>query len=184
MKSVAVLAVVGLGPTEATLLAVMALASLLLVLKPSPAGIGRMVGRILYPQRHRNRSPTTGQSQSQDKTPPGPTPDERGRGDPARPAGDCPAGSYLTWPIPRMLALLTLGIGGAVVGAGGSVEGLAVALVLNPLLWGAAYSFCQIGRIRCPHCRKSSSLGLAANYPVGSAVACGNCGNDFAKPAG
>ena len=102
----------------------------------------------------------------------------------ATPANGCPSGTYLRWPMPLFWILLLLGLGGAVAGGGKTAEGFLTAFALNPIVWGAAYSFSQIGRIRCPHCRKSSPLKGAAKYPVGSAIACDHCGNDFAKPLG
>jgi hypothetical protein len=102
----------------------------------------------------------------------------------ARPANGCPSGTYLNWPIPLSCVLLLLGLGGAVVGSGGTVEGFLFALMLNPLIWIAGGTASQIGRIRCPHCRKSSELGVEVNHPVGIAIACSHCGNDFAKPPG
>lgn len=102
----------------------------------------------------------------------------------ARPAIGCPNGKYLSWPTPVFCALLLLGICGAAVGSGGTGGGFVIALILNPILWVACVVTRYIGRIRCPHCRKSSVLGFAAKHPVGSAIACGNCGNDFAKPPG
>ena len=106
------------------------------------------------------------------------------RPSPARPAAACPAGTYLSWPVPAVVVLLVLGLAAAGVGSGGSPEGLLLAAVLNPILWGAAYSFWCIGKIRCPHCRKSFAVGDVAKQPVGSAIECGNCRNAFAKPLG
>jgi hypothetical protein len=102
----------------------------------------------------------------------------------ATPAIGCPSGTYLRWPMPLFWILLLLGFGGAVAGGGKTADGFLTAFALNPIVWGAAYSFSQIGRIRCPHCRKSSPLKGAAKYPVGAAITCDHCGNDFAKPLG
>ena len=113
-----------------------------------------------------------------------PTTPQRELKDSIRNARGQPSGTYLRWPVPAFWVLLLLGIGGAVAGGGKTAEGFLAAFALNPIVWGAAYSFSQIGRIRCPHCRKSSPLKGAAKYPVGAAITCDHCGNNFAKPLG
>jgi hypothetical protein len=102
----------------------------------------------------------------------------------ARRAEGCPNGTYLLWPSTAFGLLLLLALGGASVGAGGELAGFLIAFALNPITWAAAYCFSRIGHIRCPHCRKSSALGPAQKYPVGSAITCDKCGNDFSKPVG
>jgi hypothetical protein len=103
---------------------------------------------------------------------------------PVRKANGCPVGTYTQWPMVAFWVLLILGVIGAFAGSGGSPAGFLVALILNPILWVAIVVFRKIGNIRCPHCRKNFRLGYAAKHPVGSAITCRSCGNDFAKPAG
>ena len=102
----------------------------------------------------------------------------------SRPAADCPAGTYLTWPVPASIVLLILGLVGAAQASGGTQEGLFLAAALNPILWFAFYSYWAIGKIRCPHCRKAFRAGRVAKQSVGSAIECGNCRNVFTKPLG
>jgi hypothetical protein len=95
-----------------------------------------------------------------------------------------PPGDYLKWPIPVTSLLAILGLLSAAAGSGGSPIGFATAFVLNPINWGMAYTAYQIGKIRCPHCRRSFALNVARNARVGSSLKCPGCGNCFIKPAG
>jgi len=138
------------------------------------------------PDERKTPTPPASPNQSEPMPPPEPqAPSAAGlRPSPNRPATDCPAGTYLSWPVPAFVVLLVVGLVGAGVGSGGSLEGLLLAAVLNPILWAAAYAFWCIGKIRCPHCRKSFAVGDMAKQAVGSAIECGNCRNVFTKPPG
>lgn len=94
-----------------------------------------------------------------------------------------PVANYLAWPMPTFWILLLLGAVGAFVGSGGNAGGFILALLLNPILWVAGYAFFQIGRIRCPHCRRNVPLGGSRDAAVGSTLACPSCRNHFTKPA-
>jgi len=95
-----------------------------------------------------------------------------------------PSGTYLGWPVPTFIALFVLGLLSAGVGSGGRPEGFAVAWLLNPINWGMAYAFFQIGKLKCPHCRRSARLGEARNAAVASPLMCPHCSNALAKPQG
>lgn len=99
-------------------------------------------------------------------------------------ASSLPSGTYLGWPIPVCLALLVLGLLSAGAGSGGTPEGFAVAWLLNPINWGMAYTLFQIGKMKCPHCRRTARLGEARNAPVASPLTCPHCSNAIAKPRG
>lgn len=94
-----------------------------------------------------------------------------------------PVANYVTWPMPTFWILLLLGTVGTLAGSGGNAAGFAVALLLNPILWGAGYAFFQIGRLRCPHCRRGVPLGVNRDAAVGSTLTCPSCRNLFIKPA-
>ena len=185
MQPLSLLAVFGLGFLEMVVLVVVVSTSLIYFLQPSPARLGRIVGRIMGVQPRPSGDPAGVQQKSRSAFSDRPT--EHGNPVPAsspRQASDCPAGTYLQWPAPVMCLLLLLGIVGAAAGSGGSGEGFAVALLLNPIIWGAVYSFRKIGAIRCPHCRRSLAMGAAVSLPVGSVVTCSHCANNFVKPTG
>lgn len=95
-----------------------------------------------------------------------------------------PSGTYLGWPVPTFIALFVLGVLSAGAGSGGRLEGFVVAWLLNPINWGMAYAFFQIGKLKCPHCRRSARLGEARNAPVASPLTCPHCSNALAKPQG
>lgn len=96
--------------------------------------------------------------------------------------GDAPRGHYLIWPMPVAIGCAITGLIGALVGSGGSGAGFAIAWLLNPLNWIFAYSLSQLGRIKCPHCRRSHSMQDDRNKPVDTALKCDSCGNIFLKP--
>jgi hypothetical protein len=95
-----------------------------------------------------------------------------------------PIGGYLDWPIPTAAGLAVLGVIGAAFGSGGSPGGFFLAWTLNPINWAMGYALFQIGKIRCPHCRRSVSMSRARNAPVGATLKCPECTNNFMKPAG
>lgn len=95
-----------------------------------------------------------------------------------------PPGTYLGWPAPTLLVLLVLGLFGAGAGSGGTPDGFAVAWLLNPINWGMVYVFFQIGKLKCPHCRRTARLGEARDAPVASPLVCPHCSNALAKPRG
>jgi hypothetical protein len=172
IRGVALLGVAGIGPTE-VVLAVVLLA------------VGGYFALTIPASEHSSHEGKRVQASA--NTPRSAVPEVSGRQPSvslARKADGQPSGSYLQWPTVAFWGLVILGLIGASAGSGGSPEGFIAALVLNPILWAAIYVFWKIGNIRCPHCRKSFPIGDAAKYPVGSAITCRNCGNDFAKPAG
>jgi hypothetical protein len=99
-------------------------------------------------------------------------------------ANDLPVSSYLSWPLPVAVALVLASLLGAYSGSGGTPRGFLIALLLNPILWGAGWALWKIGQLRCPHCRRGIGSTEVRNAAVGSPVCCGKCGNWSTKPAG
>jgi hypothetical protein len=95
-----------------------------------------------------------------------------------------PTGTYLKWPVATALLLAILGLISAAFGSGGNPAAFLLAWALNPLNWAMGYAAFQIGKIRCPHCRRSVPMTQAKNAPVGATLKCPQCANNFIKPAG
>jgi hypothetical protein len=95
-----------------------------------------------------------------------------------------PSGRYLGWPLPVLIVTLILGLIPAVMGCKGDPVVFVVVAVLNPVLWCSIYPLWHLGRLACPHCRKSASMSLVSNAAVGSPLVCPFCNNIVSKPAG
>jgi hypothetical protein len=95
-----------------------------------------------------------------------------------------PAGRYLRWPLPLLVATLILGLIPAVAFCQGDPVVFGASAILNPVLWFAIYPFLHLGGMACPHCRKSGSMASVSDAPVGSSLMCPRCNNVVSKPAG
>lgn len=93
-------------------------------------------------------------------------------------------GQYIGWPLPTLIVLLVLGLIPAIGHSEGQPLLFAVGAATNPVLWLVMYPLWHLGRMRCPHCRKSASVSEVGGASVGSPLACPCCNNVVSKPAG
>jgi hypothetical protein len=101
----------------------------------------------------------------------------------ADPTALIPEGRYLTWPMITAVVLGPLSLLGGIAACGGSLPGFVVAWTLNPLTWAALYGYFHMGRLECPHCRRSYADASVRNAPVATTLRCPGCDNSFAKPS-
>jgi hypothetical protein len=97
-----------------------------------------------------------------------------------------PQGRYVGWPLPTLIVTLILGLipPVAALGSEPSLAVFAATTITNPVLWFALYPYWFLGRMRCPHCRKSASMSNVSDAAVGSPLVCPRCNNLVSKPAG
>lgn len=96
---------------------------------------------------------------------------------------ETPSGKYLSWPMPVAILAMVSGLISSVYGSAGDLVGFSVAFLLNPWNWLMAWSFYQIGKIKCPHCQQRVGGTNIRDAAVSSALRCKRCGNVFKKPA-